>query len=116
MKLLNFLKPRPPQPTIDSYGQPNNVDPQRVQSLMEWLFASLMAAGYCKRPHLIWYNSDNPNPSLEKIIKKLIRRRDEPIFLYRCGGRAMPLPQGHYWRIMSEHPSMRIYQLEVKDE
>ncbi|MEA5595769.1 hypothetical protein [Rivularia sp. UHCC 0363] len=110
MKILQFLKPKP---TIDSYGQPSSIDPQEIQSLMEWLFASLIAVGYFGRSHLIWYDCDNPDPSLEKLIKKLIRR-DEPIFLYRCGGRTMPAPQGYYWRMMSEHPSTRIYQLEVK--
>ncbi|NJO63042.1 MAG: hypothetical protein HC836_33930 [Richelia sp. RM2_1_2] len=119
MKLLNFLKPKP---TIESYGQPAGVSPEQVQSLMEWLFASLLNAGYVERwslreppkaSHLIWYDSDNPDPSLGKLIKKLIHR-DEPIFLYRCGDRAMPAPQGYYWRIISEHPSTRIYQLEVK--
>ncbi|NJO64609.1 MAG: hypothetical protein HC836_42650 [Richelia sp. RM2_1_2] len=43
MKLLNFLKPKP---TIDSYGEPAGVSPEQVQSLMEWLFASLLNAGY----------------------------------------------------------------------
>jgi hypothetical protein len=27
----------------------------------------------------------------------------------------MPPPQGYYWRMMDEHPSMKIYQLEVRD-
>jgi hypothetical protein len=114
MKLLNFLKPKPSQPTIDSYGQPNNVDPQKVQSLMEWLFTSLINAGYFSKSHLIWYDNNNPDPSLEKIIKKLMHR-NEPIFLYRSNARTMSAPQGYYWRIISEHPSMQIYQLEAKD-
>ncbi|NJO64606.1 MAG: hypothetical protein HC836_42635 [Richelia sp. RM2_1_2] len=46
MKLLNFLKPKS---TIESYGQPNGVPPEQVQSLMEWLFASLLNAGYVGR-------------------------------------------------------------------
>ena len=114
MKLLNLFKPKPAQPTIDNYGEPSSIDPQEIQSVMEWLFASLIAAGYVGRSHVIWYNSDRPDPSLEKEIKKLLRR-DEPIFLYRIGGRAMQLPEGYYWRIMDEHPSMRVYQLEVKE-
>lgn len=65
------------------------------------------------KSHIIWYDSDKPDPSLEEVIKKLIHR-DEPIFLYRCGGRVMPTPDGYYWRTMEEHPSMRVYQLEVK--
>lgn len=112
MKLLSFFKPKPPQPTIDSYGEPNSIDQEQIQSVMEWLFASLLHAGYFGRSHLIWYDCEKSDPNLEKLIKKLIHR-DEPIFLYRCGGRAMPLPQGYYWRMMSEHLSMRIYQLEV---
>jgi len=93
MKLFNLLKPKPPQPTINSYGEPNNVDPQELQSIMEWLFASLLNAGYFGRSHIIWYDSNDPNSSQEKEIKKLLRR-DEPVFLYRVGGRTMPLPQG----------------------
>ncbi|MEB3219954.1 MAG: hypothetical protein VKN72_27495 [Nostocales cyanobacterium 94392] len=111
MKLLNFLKPKP---TIESYGQPN-VSPEQVQSLMEWLFASLLNAGYVGRSHLIWYDSDNPDPSLEKLVKKLMHR-DEPIFLYRIGGRVQILPDGYYWRMMKEYPSMRFYQMEVENE
>jgi len=115
MKILNFLKPKPAQPTIDSYGQQGcSVEPEQIQSLMEWLFASLMAAGYFGKSHLIWYDSNKPDPSLEQVVKK-VTRRGEPVFLYRCGGRAMPLPQGYYWRMMDEHPSMKIYQLEVRD-
>ena len=113
MKLLQFFKPKPTQPTIESYGQPTEVSSE-VQALMEWLFASLIAAGYFGRSHLVWYDN-NPDPSLEKLIKKLICH-DEPIFLYRCGGKAMSAPQGYYWRMMEEQPSMRVYQLEVKDE
>ncbi|WP_322729707.1 hypothetical protein [Nostoc sp. ChiQUE01b] len=44
-----------------------------------------------------------------------VMRRGESVFLHRCGGRAMPLPAGYYWRMMAEHPSMRISQLEVRD-
>lgn len=115
MKILNFLKPKPAQPTIDSYGQPSSgVEPEQIQLLMEWLFASLLNAGYLGKSHLIWYDSDNPNASLEQVVKKAMRR-DEPIFLYRCAGRVSLPPAGYYWRMIDEHPSMRIYQLEIRD-
>lgn len=115
MKILNFLKPKPAQPTIDSYGQTSSsVDPIQMRSLMEWLFASLLNAGYFGKSHLIWYDSDHPDKSLEQVIKKVMRR-GEPVFLYRQGGRVLSPPQGYYWRMMAEHPSMRIYQLEVRD-
>lgn len=115
MKILNFLKPKPTQPTIDSYGQTSSgVEPEQMRSLMEWLSASLLNAGYCGKSHFIWYDSDKPDPSVEKVIKKAMHWGD-PVFLYRCGGRTMPPPQGYYWRMMDEHLSMRIYQLEVRD-
>ncbi|MEH2035695.1 MAG: hypothetical protein V7K87_04825 [Nostoc sp.] len=35
---LNFLKPKPAQPTILCYGQQScGVEPIQIQSLMEWL-------------------------------------------------------------------------------
>ncbi|MEH1910369.1 MAG: hypothetical protein V7K95_22375 [Nostoc sp.] len=38
MKFLNFLKPKPAQPTILCYGQQNSgVSQEQIQSLMEWL-------------------------------------------------------------------------------
>ncbi len=114
MKILNFLKPKPAQPTINGYGQQScGVEPIQIQSLMEWLFESLLNAGYFGKSHLIWYNSNKPDPSLECMMKKAMRQ-GEPVFLYRCGGRVSPLPTEYYWRMMDEHPSMRIYQLEVK--
>jgi len=107
MTILNFRKPKSAQPTIDSYGQASSgVSQEQIQWLMEWLFASLLNAGYCGKSHLIWYNSDRPNPSLERVMKKA---------MHRCGGRAMQPPAEYYWRMMDEHPSMRIYQLEVSD-
>jgi hypothetical protein len=54
MKFLNFLKPKPTQPTIDSYGQQSSgVEPEQMQLVMEWLFASLLNAGYCGKSHLM---------------------------------------------------------------
>ncbi|MHC5673036.1 hypothetical protein [Nostoc sp.] len=71
MKILNFLKPKPAQPTIDSYGQQSSgVEPIQMQSLMEWLFASLLNAKYFGKSYLISYNSDNTDPSVEQVIKK----------------------------------------------
>lgn len=99
--------------TMKSYSQPSGVSAEQVQSLMEWLFASLLNAGYHGKSHLIWYDSNNPDPSLEQVVQKLIRR-GEPVFIFRCGDRTMPLPQQYYWQMMEERPSMRIYQLEAK--
>ncbi|MBW4566174.1 MAG: hypothetical protein KME32_34895 [Mojavia pulchra JT2-VF2] len=115
MKILNFLKPKPPQPTIESYGQTGSgLELVQIQSIMEWLFASLLNAGYHGNSHIIWYNSEQLDLSLEQMLKKAIRSC-EPVFLYRCGSRLSLLPETYYWRMMGEHPSMRIYQLEVRD-
>ncbi|WP_414756191.1 hypothetical protein [Anabaena sp. CCY 9910] len=117
MKLLNFLKPKPAQTTIESYGQTSSgLEQQQIQSIMEWLFASLLNVGYFGKSHIIWYNGDELKPSLEQMVKKAMRR-DEPVFLYCCDARVSPLPtEYYYWRMMNEHPSMRIYQLEIKDK
>jgi hypothetical protein len=38
MKILNFLKSKPAQPTIDNYGQTSSgLEQQQIQSIMEWL-------------------------------------------------------------------------------
>jgi hypothetical protein len=116
MKIFNFLKHKPAPPTIESYGKTNSaLEPQQIQSLMQWLFASLLKAGYSGKSHIIWHNSDELDTSLEQMAKKAMRR-GEPVFLYRCGGRVSQLPEGYYWQMMDEHPSMRIYQLEAKTD
>lgn len=118
--LLAPLLPQPSNnpltPTIESYGQgESGISMEEMQPIMDWLFASILNAGYYGTSHLIWYNDAAPNPNLEKAIKTGIKR-DEPTLLYRCGSRVQPLPKGYYWRLMAEHPSNRIYQLEVKEE
>lgn len=109
-------KPKPAQPTIESYGQQScGVDPEKIQSVMEWLFASLLNAGYFEKAYIFWFDDKNPDPNLEQVVKKAMRR-GEPIFLYRCGARVQPPPNGYYWRMMPEHQSMRIYQLEIQEQ
>lgn len=82
-----------------------------IQSVMEWLFASAMNAGYQGKLHLFWHNDALPNPGLKEV--KAALRRDELVLLYRCGDRVQEPPSGYYWRLMPEYPSLRVYQLEV---
>jgi hypothetical protein len=42
--------------------------------------------------------------------------RNEPIFLYREGMRPSPTVEGYCWRLINEHPSLRVYQLEMEVE
>lgn len=74
MKFLNFLKPKPAQPTILCYGQQScGVSQEQIQSVMEWLFASLMAAEYLGKSHIIWYDDASPDPAREQMMKKAMR-------------------------------------------
>lgn len=74
MRFLELFKPKPAHSTIESYGQiSSGAEPQQIQSTMEWLFASLMAAGYSGNSHVIWYNDAKPDTGVEKLVKKLIR-------------------------------------------
>ncbi len=79
---------------------------------MEWLFASLMNAGYFGRSHLIWDlgEQDWKQVALAGVL------RDEPVFLYRCNDRCSLPPEHCCWRLMTEHASLRIYQLEVVEQ
>ncbi|HEY9668357.1 MAG TPA: hypothetical protein V6C91_16230 [Coleofasciculaceae cyanobacterium] len=115
--LLNSAFPtqQQPQPTIDSYGQHSSGLPEpQIQSLMEWLFLSLVSADYWGNSHLIWYDDANPNPDLEQALNEAINQQ-EPTFLFRVGDRTLSPPTGYYWRMITEHPSTRLYQLEVTD-
>ncbi|MEG4084605.1 hypothetical protein [Microcoleus sp. POL10_C6] len=108
--LLASLKPKSELPIIDSYGE-SPLTQEQQQALMEWLFASLMGAGYFGKAHLIW---DDGQDREREIFTALMR--NEPIFLYRQGGRASPTVEGYCWRLIGEHPSLRVYQLEMEVE
>ena len=120
-KILTFLtslrpNPKAAKPTIESYGQETcGLAQDQIQSVMEWLFLSLVNAGYYGKSHIVWYDDSAPDPDLEQVAKTGIQR-DEPTFLYRCGDRVQAPPDGYYWRLMSEHPSMRVYQLEFSKD
>lgn len=108
--LIASFKPKSRSPEIDSYGQPALADPEQ-QALMEWLFASLMGAGYFGKAHLIW---DDGQEREREIFTALMR--NEPIFLYRQASRPTPNVEGYCWQLMGEHPSLRVYQLVVEGE
>jgi hypothetical protein len=78
---------------------------------MEWLFASLMGVGYFGKAHLIW---DDGKDRERQIFTALMR--NEPIFLYSQGTRPTPTAEGYCWRLLGEHPSLSVYQLQVEVE
>jgi len=51
--LIASLNPKSELPIIDSYGQ-SKLTQEQQQGLMEWLFASLIGAGYFSKAHFIW--------------------------------------------------------------
>ncbi|MBN3878873.1 hypothetical protein [Nostoc sp.] len=110
--LLGLLKPKSNKPEIESYGQKDSgLEVEQIQQIMEWLLASLLNAGYVGRSHLIW---DLGDQDWKQVLLMGILK-DEPVFLYRCGDRPSLAPEHCCWRLMAEYPSMRIYQLEVKE-
>ena len=56
---------------------------------------------------------DQPTASFEIRPQTLLGNDIQP---YRCGDRPSPPPDKCYWRLMGEHPSLRIYQLEVRED
>ena len=108
--VIASFRPKSKIPTIDSYGQ-STLNQEQQQALMEWLFACLMSAGYFGKAHLIW---DDGQDRQREIFSALMR--NEPIFLYRQGTRVSPTAEGYYWRPIGEHPSLRMYQLEMEVE
>ncbi len=69
-----FPTKQQPNPTIDCYGQNScGLSENQIQAIMEWLFLSLMNAGYFGNAHLIWYNDADPDPDLEQALKEAIR-------------------------------------------
>jgi hypothetical protein len=108
--LIASLKPKSKIPVIDTYSQ-STLNQDEQQALMEWLFASLMGAGYFGKAHLIW---DDGQDREREIFTALMR--NEPIFLYRQVARPTPRVEGYCWRLIAEHPSLRIYQLEMEVE
>ncbi len=74
--LLASLGPKLNKQEIDSYGQ-SSLPTEEEKGIMEWLFASLINAGYIGKAHLIW---DTGNQTWDKPILTGVLR-DEPVFL-----------------------------------
>lgn len=108
--LFASFRPKSRRLVIDTYGQ-STLNQDEQQALMEWLFASLMGAGCFGKAHLIW---DDGQDREAEIFTALMR--NEPIFLYRLGARPTPKVEGYVWRLIGEHPTLRVYQLEMEVE
>ena len=110
-RLLSLFTPqKPTSPILRSYGQEvSGVSPPVIQKVIEWLALSLIQAGYFGKAHLFWLDAED-DPEVMRQLKR-VAHQQKPIFLYRCADRVPSPPQGYYWRMMTEHPSLRVYQL-----
>jgi hypothetical protein len=99
---------------IHSYGQQNSgLDVEEIQPIMEWVTGSIyLATGYTGKSHLFWLL---PGDDFRADLSRLYRKGNM-ILGYRCGDRMAPAPDGLYWRMVTEHESTRIYQLEEQEE
>lgn len=115
-RLLSLLASKQrTNPLLRSYGQDaSGMDAETIQAVIEWLIFSLLQYGYCGEAHLFWMEVDD-TPAVIEQLKRAVRKK-EPIFMYRCSDSSSCPPDGYYWRMMSEHQSMRVYQLEVKED
>ncbi len=115
-RFISRLKKQSPYPTVTSYGQlDSGMKDEQIQALMDWLFLSLINAGYQGRAHLIWYNDSLEDNNYWGTIARSFRR-DELVFLYKCGNKLHPIPEQYYWRLMPEYPTLRMYQFEMKQD
>ncbi len=90
------------------------MNPGTIQAVIEWLILSLLQYGYCGEAHLFWMEADGTPAVIEQLRRAI--RKQEAIFMYRCSDRSPCPPDGYYWRMLSEHRSTRIYQLEGKED
>ena len=110
-----FPTPKPNQLNISSHGQEAcGLSFEQIKEIMKWLGLSLMAADYRANAHIIWDSPEHPI-DLGSVLKKGLKR-NEPVFLHRCGDRTIPPPTGYYWRLMPEYLTLRMYQLELQDQ
>lgn len=97
---------------IYCYNQENSGLPmEQIQPIMEWISASIYTAGYRGQSHVFWLL---PQSDQRRELQRLYRKGDM-ILGYRLGDRMAPAPNGLYWRVVTEHPSTRIYQLEEQE-
>ena len=109
-----FTPQKPTSPILRSYGQEvSGIAPPIMQKVIEWLALSLIQAGYFGKAHLFWLDAED-DPDVMRVLKR-VAHQQQPVFLYRCADRVPAPPQGYYWRMMTEHPSLRVYQLERRE-
>jgi hypothetical protein len=94
------------------YGQENSGLPmEKIQPIMQWISFSIYNTGYRGESHVFWVL---PRTDQRRELQRLYRK-GEMVMAYRLGDRMAPAPDGLYWRMVTEHESTRIYQLEEQE-
>lgn len=95
---------------IETYGM-WQLDEPTARQVLEWITLTLIHYEYTGTAHLIF--SDGSGFIHRQVLTGFLR--GQPAFLYRCGESVVQVPVNVYWRLIGEHPSLRVYQLELKD-
>jgi len=99
---------------IKTYGMISSpLDEQAQQEIWEWIASTMMVSNYIGLAHLIFSDARDYFINWEALRGYF---REQPVLLYRCGDRTPLIPYGCYWRLMGEHSSLRIYQMEKLSE
>lgn len=110
--LGSSLLPKSKKLEIDVYGQKSEgLAEEEVEQVLHWLTETMMSSGYFGKAHLLW---DDGKQDWDRISLKGFLR-DEPVFLYRLGSRPSHPPKKCFWQLMSEYPSLRVYQLVAEN-
>jgi len=98
---------------VYSYGQQNSsLAVEEIQPIIQWVSSRIyLGTGYTGKSHLFWLL---PNDDFRADLQRIYQKGDV-ILGYQCGDLMAPAPEGFGWRILAEHPSTRIYQLEEQE-
>jgi len=99
------LKPKSNKLELQTYGK-NSLSDEQTQALIQWLMEGFIEENYCGKAHLIF---DKGNWDIQGYTLMAVLR-EEPMFLYRLGVSPSQTQTGVKWEL-TQHPSMRLYQL-----
>ncbi len=104
---LAILQPKSEKLEVETYGLADSqFSPEKTEEIVGWLLNLLIKTGYIGKFYLVF---DNGNEDWEYLIFQAILR-EEPMFLYRLNKRPSAANIGCHW-YLTEHPSLRLYQL-----
>lgn len=110
LAFLAALQPRSENLEVETYGLTNSeFGPEKTEEIVGWLLRGMIKTGYLGKSYLVFDRGDEDWGDL--ILTAILRQ--EPIFLYRLNWRPSPTDIGCHWHL-TEHPSLRLYQLHFE--